>query len=273
MRGWRQLVFRESLGNRCQQRMHPQLHRSPLGPISGEIALVHGQRHRCQIDLPYEARHSRHLDRVRMSEELATSDQPAELVTTKTWYVIDAAAFRLCETVPTPDGRACGADCESVLLPEVDRKRLDSGAIDRYLQVGSHDQRTIGITQSDAQAAGIESFIDTIDSDAHVPLLQRNALDYHLELVSLELGAVAVIRVGKSPRRFVSRSARLDGEARPQMADRSFAALTVLAEQVAAALGRITQARPQPARPVRSRRQSCDRPSGHELHRRGEPTG
>jgi len=124
-----------------------------------------------------------------------------------------------------------------VLLPEVDRKRLDSGAVDRYLQVGSHDQRTVDITQPSAQAAGIESFIDTIDSDAHVPLLQRNALDHHLELVGLEFAAVAVIRVGKSPRCFVSRSARLDGEARAQMADRSFAALTVLAEQVSRARG------------------------------------
>src|SRR5437016_8143586 len=39
------------------------------------------------------------------------------------------------------------------------------------------------------------------------------------------------------------------------------------------ALGRITQAGTQPAGPVRSRRQSCDWPSGHELHRRSQPTG
>src|SRR5260370_11193529 len=172
--------------------MQALLTRGPRGAISGEIALVHRERHGCEIALPYEARHSRHLDRVRMSEELATGDQPAELVTTQAWYVIDAAAFRLSETVPTPDGRACGADCEAVLLPEVDRSRLDSGAVDRDLQVGSHNQRTIGITQSGVQAARIQALIDTIDPDAHVPLLQRNALVHHFELVCLELGAVAV---------------------------------------------------------------------------------
>jgi hypothetical protein len=49
--------------------------------------------------------------------------------------------------------------------------------------------------------------------------------------------AVAIVRVGKAPCRFVAWPAGFDGEARAQMADRSFAALTVLAEQVAAALG------------------------------------
>src|SRR5260370_14922967 len=97
--------------------MHALFNRGPLGAISGEIALVHRERHGCQIDLPYEARHSRHLDRVRMSEEVATGDQPAELVTTQAWYVIDPPAFRLRETVPTPAGRARVADCEAVLPP------------------------------------------------------------------------------------------------------------------------------------------------------------
>src|SRR5207245_11201244 len=60
-RGRRQFIFGEALGDRRQQRVHSMLHRSPLGAISGEIALVHHQRDGCQIDLPYEAGHSRDL--------------------------------------------------------------------------------------------------------------------------------------------------------------------------------------------------------------------
>src|SRR5439155_157018 len=120
---------------------------------------------------------------------------------------------------------------------EVHRKRLDADAIDGYLQQSSHDQRTISVTESGAQTAGVHTLVDTIDSDPDIAMLHRHALDHNLELVCLELGAITVIRVGKPPRRLVTRSAGFDGETPAQMANRSFAALTVLAEQVAPALG------------------------------------
>jgi hypothetical protein len=83
-----------------------------------------------KVNLADEASHSRDLDRVGMAEELATCDQPAELVTTQAGHVVDTAAFGLGETIPTPDGRACSADGKAVLLLEIDRGRLDANAVD-----------------------------------------------------------------------------------------------------------------------------------------------
>src|SRR5713226_4309243 len=120
-RGWGQLVFREPFGDRREERVHSLLDRNPLSAVASEIALVHRQRDRRQVDLPHQAGHSRHLYRVRVSEELASSDQPAELVAAQTGYVIDAAPFRLGEAVPTADGRTRRSDREAMLLLEVDR--------------------------------------------------------------------------------------------------------------------------------------------------------
>src|SRR4029077_8159138 len=112
---------------------------------------------------------------VRVSEELAWCDQPAELVAAQAGYVIDAAPFGLGEAVPTSDGCARRSDREAVLLLEVDRRSLDPGSVDRHLELGSHDQGTVRIAEPRAQAPGVDALVDTVDADAYVALLQRHA--------------------------------------------------------------------------------------------------
>ena len=172
-----------------------------------------------------------------MAEELAASNQPAELVTTQAGHVVDAAALGLGETIPTPNGRARGADGKAVLLLEVDRRRLDPNAVDGHLQLGAQNKRAVRITESCAQTARIKTLVDAVDANADVALLRRNALGHHLQLVGLELGAVAILGVGEAPCGLVIWPARFHGEAVTEVADRRFAALTVLSEQPAAAFG------------------------------------
>jgi len=117
-----------------------------------------------------------------VSEELATSYQPAELVTAQARYVVDAAALRLGETVPTADGRTCGAYREPVFLLEVDRQRLNASAVDRHLLKAAAELRRCGnlpdLAMALASIGGVE--LQKGNIDAARPWVQQ-ALDVAVE--------------------------------------------------------------------------------------------
>src|SRR5258708_551579 len=165
-----------------------------------------------------------------MSEELTGSDEPAELVAAQSWNVVDSATLRLGDSVPALYRRASGAHSEAVLLLKSDRRRFDASTVDHHLQFGAQDKGTVYVAKSSAQTPRIESLVKAIDSDPDIPFLPRYPLRDHLELIRLELGTVPIIRVRETPGGLVSGPAGFDVKTGAEVANRSFAPLTVLTQ-------------------------------------------
>jgi hypothetical protein len=172
-----------------------------------------------------------------MSEELSASDEPTELVAAQSWNVVDSATLRLGDSVPALYRRARGSDSEAVLLLKSDQRRFDANTVDHHLQLRAQDKGTVYVAKSSAQTARIESLVNAIDSDPDIPFLPRYSLRDHLELVCLELGTVPVIRVRETPSDLVTRPAGFDVKTGAQVTNRSFAPLTVLAQELATTFG------------------------------------
>src|SRR5487761_230370 len=155
-----------------------------------------------------------------MAEELAGRDQPAKLVTTQPGNVIDSAALRIGQAIPASERGACGVNRKAVLLLKVDRRRFNTSAIDRELEVGTQDQGTVGIPESGAKATGIKPLVQSVDPNSHVPEVRGNPLWHRFQLVCLELGSVAVVRIIEPPRIGVAGPAGFDGEPAAKVAYR-----------------------------------------------------
>src|SRR5579859_7217812 len=117
--------------------MHTLLDCDPLRSVTRKIALVHRERHWCQINLANETGHSGNLNGVRVAKELAARDEPAQLVAAQPRNVVDPAAFRLGDPIPTFQGCARSVHGDPVILPKADRRRLNSDAVDGQLQLSS----------------------------------------------------------------------------------------------------------------------------------------
>src|SRR6266566_3436439 len=165
---WRQLILGQSPGDRREQNVHSLLDCHPLLSVPSKIALVHREWNGRQVDLSDQARHARHLDRIGVAEEFAARDEAAELVAAQSRHVVDATAFGLSDSVPTPKRGASGVNGEPVLFLERDRRHFYTRAVDGDLQLRAQDERPIGLAESDVQPARVETLVNAFYPNPNV---------------------------------------------------------------------------------------------------------
>src|SRR6266542_5658846 len=119
---------------------------------------------------------------------------------------------------------------------------MDLLPVKGQLQLLLLEQRAIRLGETLGESTHVDTLVDPIDSDTHVPDLDRRPLRAFKKFIGLQARSISIVLVGKPPRDRIAWTAGLNGESPSEMPDGRLAALTVLTQQLPATFGRTAPA-------------------------------